>query len=375
MVENFAWPMPGEEVEPDSPYASAVGLRAGEAITALMAETSPRVSSLLAGMLRTPLSPEEAVTAFLAPPDIKTIADLTAVKEGVATFEPTAFVPIVPIATKLAGFAPDPSIDEEINQYQGSEVAVSSIPNIPLILGATVAIPPLVAGAVVAAPMVAKAAAVMAATKGVVEIRQGAERVFGDPEKVKPVPGFGELEKIMQVTEPTAFGNGEKVKPRNGGAPMPTIKETIQEKWSSGSDLSSLLMTGGKFDWQKLLALGGGAALSFIAGRASAPDLPSGKDVTALTVPDNGGAQAAPAGIRAWTNASRDGQIPANVEFMMLPDGRMASRSLVTGRVKMWRPKKHIVISSDPRLSNLRKLDRTHRRMVKTLRKFKGLVK
>jgi hypothetical protein len=77
--------------------------------------------------------------------------------------------------------------------------------------------------------------------------------------------------------------------------------------------------------------------------------------------------------INAWTNAARNGTSPATVAFVQMADGRIYSQSLVSGRVRTWRPKKHIVISSDPRMSMISKLDRTHRRVVKRIKKLKGI--
>lgn len=77
--------------------------------------------------------------------------------------------------------------------------------------------------------------------------------------------------------------------------------------------------------------------------------------------------------VKAWSNASRDGRIPASVLFVMFSNGMMASQSLVDGQIKTWRPKKHVVISSNPRMSQIRKLDNLHKRTVKRLVKMKGI--
>jgi len=73
---------------------------------------------------------------------------------------------------------------------------------------------------------------------------------------------------------------------------------------------------------------------------------------------------------KMWTNASRDGSIPATVESVMLTNGKVITRSLITGEIKTHRPKKHIVISSDPRLSSIRKLDRVQKKITKLVRKY-----
>ncbi len=74
--------------------------------------------------------------------------------------------------------------------------------------------------------------------------------------------------------------------------------------------------------------------------------------------------------VKAWTNASKDGRIPASVNFIKFSNGMMASQSLVDGSIQTWRPKKHIVISSNPRLSNIRKLYRVHKRVTKMVKKY-----
>jgi len=74
--------------------------------------------------------------------------------------------------------------------------------------------------------------------------------------------------------------------------------------------------------------------------------------------------------VKAWTNAARNGTSPATVAFVLFSNGMMASQSLIDGQIKTWRPKKHIVISRNPRLSNIRKLDKAHSRMEKTLRPY-----
>ena len=78
--------------------------------------------------------------------------------------------------------------------------------------------------------------------------------------------------------------------------------------------------------------------------------------------------------VKAWTNAARNGRSGPTVAFVMFSNGMMASQSLIDGTIKTWRPKKHIVISRNPRLSNIRKLDKLHARMEKTLRPYAKTV-
>ena len=82
---------------------------------------------------------------------------------------------------------------------------------------------------------------------------------------------------------------------------------------------------------------------------------------------------AGPAGAyvtKTWDNASKDGRLPASVQFMKMSNGTIYTRSLITGEVKKHRPKKHIVISKDPRLSTLKKLDKVQTKVQKIVRKY-----
>jgi len=78
---------------------------------------------------------------------------------------------------------------------------------------------------------------------------------------------------------------------------------------------------------------------------------------------------------KTWTNASRDGRIPATVESIMLTNGKVITRSLITGEIKTHRPKKHIVISSNPRMSSIGKLERTYNRVIRKLAKKSKALK
>lgn len=79
--------------------------------------------------------------------------------------------------------------------------------------------------------------------------------------------------------------------------------------------------------------------------------------------------------VNTWTNASKDGRSPATVMFVQYANGRVASQSLITGRIKTWRPKKHIVISTNPRVNQIAKLFRLSDRVAKKLSKNKQLMK
>ena len=79
--------------------------------------------------------------------------------------------------------------------------------------------------------------------------------------------------------------------------------------------------------------------------------------------------------VKAWTNASKDGRLPASVEFLKMSNGMIYTRNISTGEVKRYRPRKHIVISQDPRLSTLKKLDRVQSKVTKLVRKYAPKLK
>jgi hypothetical protein len=56
--------------------------------------------------------------------------------------------------------------------------------------------------------------------------------------------------------------------------------------------------------------------------------------------------------------------------YWLLIDGRMMSYHSPTKTWKIWRPKKHIVISRDPRVSTLRKLGKLNKKVERMLRPF-----
>lgn len=74
--------------------------------------------------------------------------------------------------------------------------------------------------------------------------------------------------------------------------------------------------------------------------------------------------------VKAWDTAPGPGITGGGAfpVFALLVDGRIAVFSL-DGSVKTYRPKKHIVIPTNPRLSQIRKLDRTYKRVQKSLRR------
>ena len=57
------------------------------------------------------------------------------------------------------------------------------------------------------------------------------------------------------------------------------------------------------------------------------------------------------------------------VHFWKLPDGRIACWNERKNEGKVWRPRKHIVLSSNPRMSQIRKLERTYHKTIKAMAK------
>lgn len=58
------------------------------------------------------------------------------------------------------------------------------------------------------------------------------------------------------------------------------------------------------------------------------------------------------------------------IYYWLLHDGRVLMWDAGNNRAKIWRPRKHIVISSNPRLSNIRKLDRTYKKVQKMVTRY-----
>ncbi|MBA7676430.1 hypothetical protein ES703_84671 [subsurface metagenome] len=159
-----------------------------------------------------------------------------------------------------------------------------------------------------------------------------------------------------------------------GGALWPTIA-------AAGTGLATLALSRLKLPWETAPGEG------IIAPWTQQQQLPSGLWGQEGVQYGNGQAAPAIAGlagmsyaqlkggvpVKSWTNASKDGRIPASVNFVKFSNGMMASQSLVDGQIKTWRPKKHVVISSNPRMSAIRKLDNLHKRTIKKLIKMKGL--
>lgn len=103
---------------------------------------------------------------------------------------------------------------------------------------------------------------------------------------------------------------------------------------------------------------------------ATRPDLFAGQGSSQALAVMGAGALGGTMVRKIWNNASKDGRVPATVESVMLTNGTVITRSLITGEIKKHRPKKHIVISSNPRLSSLAKLDRVQKRVSKMVRKY-----
>lgn len=77
---------------------------------------------------------------------------------------------------------------------------------------------------------------------------------------------------------------------------------------------------------------------------------------------------------KRWeTYSGKGGNIKCN--FYALIDGRIAMYNNTTGTWRVWRPKKHIVISSDPRMSQITKLERTYDKVIRRLAKKSRALK
>jgi hypothetical protein len=122
-----------------------------------------------------------------------------------------------------------------------------------------------------------------------------------------------------------------------------------------------------KMPWQTVEGEG------FIAPWTKQTQTPVGWAQTDLVPPPVAqGAPQFPVGpfvIKSWTNASKDGRIPATVAFVKLSNGKVASQNLLTGEIKTWRPKKMVVISSNPRMSDIKKLTRVYLKTTKVMAK------
>jgi len=131
-----------------------------------------------------------------------------------------------------------------------------------------------------------------------------------------------------------------------------------------------------------LIAGGAGAAIGEVAGEVlAAPGTGEevGHEVIINGVPTGGpGVPEPPKWMiaKAW-NVKVDSQTYGTFRmyYFMLTDGRCMSYHSPTKTWKIWKPKKHIVISKDPRVSTLRKLGRLNKRVEKMLKPFQPKLK
>ena len=72
--------------------------------------------------------------------------------------------------------------------------------------------------------------------------------------------------------------------------------------------------------------------------------------------------------LKWWTNASAQYGLPATVAFYKT-NRRVFYRNLITGEWGTFRAKKNIVLSSDPRMSHVRKFHRANKKLTKMLKK------
>jgi len=57
------------------------------------------------------------------------------------------------------------------------------------------------------------------------------------------------------------------------------------------------------------------------------------------------------------------------VYYWRLLDGRMVCLNNAKGTIKIWRPKKNVVVSSNPRMSDIKKLERLYNKVIKDMAK------
>jgi len=177
---------------------------------------------------------------------------------------------------------------------------------------------------------------------------------------------------VAQILDMSSWVDSTQAAPVSGGGLAPVaVGSTVAKVAGAGAvatgiaGILALLASRIKFPWQTPTGEG------FIAPWQEQELLPSGEwGVVGKTYNGNGAATGLPAGMRSWTNASKDGSSPATVQFVQDVNGRIYSLSLITGRIKSWRPKKHVVISSNPRVSSLKKLNTLNKKVSKMLKPF-----
>lgn len=115
------------------------------------------------------------------------------------------------------------------------------------------------------------------------------------------------------------------------------------------------------FDW-----FGGGGILDPGQAPPSAPGMP-GVPLVGPGVPEPPNSMVK----SRWETRVYDNQLGyVKMNFYALTDGRVAMYHNYKKYWKIWRPKKNIVLSSNPRLRDLRKFERVHNRFQKIMKKL-----
>lgn len=209
-----------------------------------------------------------------------------------------------------------------------------------------------------------------------------------------PGMGFEPPGTTSVVTgQPRGFINGievpvTQVVPTTGAQPVappePGAGDIVAEQPGVGlGGLAMLpLILGGLAGGAGVLAAGGGTQQivgGIATGALAAPSTFGAVPIAGVGgIPISGpGVPEPPAALvaRQWRIMVRAEDIGNYwVYFFKLIDKRIMSYNPRKQEWKIWRPKKHIVISSDPRMSMVRKLERTYNKVIRSLaRKSRAL--
>ena len=166
------------------------------------------------------------------------------------------------------------------------------------------------------------------------------------------------------------------------GTDLATIPAAIAAFFASGAGASLLAGLGGAalgaIGGQLGIGGNGGGGGNGDTGIAMPWETPAGEGFiapwsTAIRLPNGqegqlGSGYPSIGILKSWSNG-RGGSL-GTVTFFKMMNGSVVYNNLQTGAWGKYRPKKHIVISSNPRLKSLAKLDRVYKRVGKMVRKF-----
>jgi len=216
--------------------------------------------------------------------------------------------------------------------------------------------------------------------------------VYTDPSMVDPFSIMPDLPAIQRA-HAAAVGQYAPFQ-LTGGVQLPSFPPGEQEPLpQSGQELGPgqelVIMEAG---WGALLPLAARGLSALARSRWLAGLLTGGAGVALL---GNGGGNGAEVALRngaaingvpvggpgmpepskfmiakEWTIRMDSKEGDFNMHFFRLIDGRVMSHNTRTKIWKIWRPKKHIVISANPRVKTLGKLARLNKRVEKMLRPY-----